>query len=109
MIYFSYFPSIMTYGLVIWGSSYHSNTVFKLQKRIIRIMVAVRDRESCREYFRFRMELRMHMAEDKTGSRHEGIENFLADVLTQALRLGAVKQAAGLPARLGMVRVRVPF
>jgi hypothetical protein len=42
----------MTYGLVFWGSSYHSNTVFKLQKRIIIIMVGIGDRESCREYFR---------------------------------------------------------
>jgi hypothetical protein len=42
----------MTYRLVFWGNSYHSNTVFKLQKRIIRIMVEIRCRESCREYFR---------------------------------------------------------
>jgi hypothetical protein len=27
----------MTYGLVFWGNSYHSNTVLKLQKRIIRV------------------------------------------------------------------------
>jgi hypothetical protein len=46
MVYFSYFHPIMSYGLVFGGNSYHSNTVFKLQKRIIR------DRESCREYFR---------------------------------------------------------
>jgi hypothetical protein len=52
MVYFSYFHSIMSYGLVFWGSSYHSNTVFKLKKRIIRIMVGIRDRESCREYLR---------------------------------------------------------
>jgi hypothetical protein len=32
--------------------SYHSNTVFKLQKRIIRIMVGIRSRESCREYIK---------------------------------------------------------
>jgi hypothetical protein len=38
--------------LVFWGNSYHSNTVFKLQKRIIRIMVRIRDWESCKEYFR---------------------------------------------------------
>jgi hypothetical protein len=44
MVYFSYFHSIMTYGLVFWGNSYHSNTVFKLQMRIIRIMVGIRDR-----------------------------------------------------------------
>jgi hypothetical protein len=52
MVYFSYFHFIMTYGLVFWGNSYHSNTVFKLQKRITRIMMGIRDRESCREYFR---------------------------------------------------------
>jgi hypothetical protein len=33
MAYFYYSHSIMTYGLVFWGNSYHSNTVFKLQKR----------------------------------------------------------------------------
>jgi hypothetical protein len=33
MVYCSYFHSIMTYGLVFWGNSYHSNTVLKLQKR----------------------------------------------------------------------------
>jgi hypothetical protein len=43
MVYVSYFHSIMTYGLVFWGNSYHSNTVFKLQKRIIRIMVGIRE------------------------------------------------------------------
>jgi hypothetical protein len=52
MVYFSYFHSIMTYRLVFWGNSYHSNTVIKLQKRIIRIVVGIRDRESCREHFR---------------------------------------------------------
>jgi hypothetical protein len=35
MVYFPYFHSIMSYGLVFWGNSYHSNTVFKPQKRII--------------------------------------------------------------------------
>jgi hypothetical protein len=47
MVYFSYFHSIMSYGLVFWGNSYYSNTVFKLQMKIIRIMVGIRDRESC--------------------------------------------------------------
>jgi hypothetical protein len=42
----------MSYGLVFWGNSYHHNTVFTLHKRIIRIMVGIRGRESYREYFR---------------------------------------------------------
>jgi hypothetical protein len=33
----------MTYGLVFWGNYYNSKRVFKLQKRIIRIMVGIRD------------------------------------------------------------------
>jgi hypothetical protein len=33
MVYFSYFHSIMIFRLIFWGNSYHSNTVFKLQKR----------------------------------------------------------------------------
>jgi hypothetical protein len=52
MVYFFYFHSIMTYRLICWGNSYHSNTVFKLQKRIIGIMVGIRDKDSCRKYFR---------------------------------------------------------
>jgi hypothetical protein len=52
MVYISYFHSIMNYRLIFWGNSYNSNTIFKLRKRIIKIMVGIRDRESCREYFR---------------------------------------------------------
>jgi hypothetical protein len=33
----------MSYGLIFWGSPYHSNTIFKLQKGIVRIMVGIRD------------------------------------------------------------------
>ncbi|PNF37508.1 hypothetical protein B7P43_G14331 [Cryptotermes secundus] len=51
-VYFSYFHSIMTYGLIFWGNCYYSNTIFKLQKRIIRIMVGIGNRKSCREYFK---------------------------------------------------------
>jgi hypothetical protein len=48
------FPGLTSYicQLIIQQHSYHSNAVFKLQKRIIRIMVGIRDRESCRDYFR---------------------------------------------------------
>jgi hypothetical protein len=52
MVYYSYFHSIITYGLIFWGNSYYSNTIFRLQKRTIRIIVGMRDRDSCREHFR---------------------------------------------------------
>ena len=37
MVYFSYFHSIMTYGIIFWGNSRYSDIIFKLQKRAIRI------------------------------------------------------------------------
>jgi hypothetical protein len=52
MVYYSYFHSIITYGLIFWGNSYYSNTIFRLQKRTIRIIVGIRDRDSCTEHFR---------------------------------------------------------
>jgi len=52
MVYYSYFHSIMTYGLIFWGNSHHSNIIFRLQKEIIRIIVGIRGRDSCREHFK---------------------------------------------------------
>ena len=39
MIYYSYFHSIMIYGLLFWGNSPDSQKIFRLQKNIIRIMM----------------------------------------------------------------------
>ena len=50
MVYYSYFHSIMMYGLIFWGNSYYSNAIFRLQKRTVRIFVGIRD--SYREHFR---------------------------------------------------------
>jgi hypothetical protein len=52
VVYYSYFHSIMTYGLIFCGNSYYSNTTFRLQKRTIRIIVGIRDRDTCREHLR---------------------------------------------------------
>jgi hypothetical protein len=51
MIYHSYFHSVMTYGLLFWGSSPDSIKIFRLQKKIIRIMTGCRSRDSCRNLF----------------------------------------------------------
>ena len=29
MVYFSYFHSLLTYGIIFWGNSRHSNTIFR--------------------------------------------------------------------------------
>ena len=34
--YFAFAHSILSYGIILWGISKHSNTIFKIQKRIIR-------------------------------------------------------------------------
>ena len=51
MIYYSYVHSIITYGIIFWGNSPHSTHIFKIQKRIIRIMTKSR-RDSCRQLFK---------------------------------------------------------
>jgi hypothetical protein len=39
-------------GTILGGNSSYSNTIFKLQKRIITINPGARARDSCREYFK---------------------------------------------------------
>ena len=46
VIYYSYFHSIMSYGIIFWGHSASSLRVFRLQKRIIRIMMGCKSRDS---------------------------------------------------------------
>jgi len=52
IIYDSYVHLIMTYGLIFWGNSPHSTNIFKIQKRIIRIMTKSRSRDCCRQLFK---------------------------------------------------------
>jgi hypothetical protein len=47
IIYHAYFHSVITYGVIFWGTSSHSLNNFKLQKRIVRI-----PRDSCRTFFK---------------------------------------------------------
>jgi len=41
----------MTCGLIFWGNSPDSFKIFRLQKKIIRIMMGCRSRDSCRKLF----------------------------------------------------------
>ena len=52
LIYYSYFHSILTYGIIFWGNTPHSNVIFKMQKKIVRTMVGIRNRDFCREHFK---------------------------------------------------------
>jgi len=52
MVYFSYFHSIMSYGIIFWGNSHLSSNIFKIQKRVIRIITNKSKRDSCRQLYK---------------------------------------------------------
>jgi len=52
IIYYSYFNSIISHSLLFWGNSPYSLKIFRLQKKIIRIMTGSGSRVSCRNLFR---------------------------------------------------------
>jgi hypothetical protein len=52
MIYYSLFHSVLAYGILFWGISSSSLKLFKLQKRVVRIMTDQGNRTSCRELFK---------------------------------------------------------
>ena len=51
-IYYSYFNAIISYGLPFLGNSPHCVKIFRMQKRIIRIMIGCKNRVSFRNLFR---------------------------------------------------------
>jgi len=52
MIYYAFFHSAMSYGIMFWGNSSHSSMIFRLQKKAIRIMEGCGNRVSCRNLFK---------------------------------------------------------
>ena len=46
------FSCVWSYGVLFWGNSPHSPIIFKMQKRLLRILVGVGYRDSCRELFK---------------------------------------------------------
>lgn len=52
LVYFSYFHSIMSYGILLWGRAADMESVFVLQKRAVRAIYNLSRRESLRELFK---------------------------------------------------------
>ena len=52
MVYFAYFQPVFQYGIIFWGNSAYAQQIFKLQKRVIRIMSGMGPRYSCRNLFK---------------------------------------------------------
>jgi hypothetical protein len=41
----------MSYGIIFWGKSYQSIKIFRMQQRVIRIIMGHGNRDSCRNVF----------------------------------------------------------
>ena len=54
IIYFSYVHSVMSYGIILGGNSHDSNSIFKIPKRMIRIITNTGSRVSCRQLFSYK-------------------------------------------------------
>lgn len=52
IVYFSYFHSLMTYGILLWGNSAESHSIFVLQKRAVRAIYGLGSRVSLRDRFK---------------------------------------------------------
>jgi hypothetical protein len=60
MVYYAYFHSGMSYGIIFWGNSTHSTKIFKIQKRAIRIITGSKNRDACRDLFKNLKRLPFH-------------------------------------------------
>jgi exonuclease III len=49
--YFAYFNSILSYGIILWGCSGQTSSIFKIQKKAIRIISGKPPGYSCRNLF----------------------------------------------------------
>ncbi|CAH2211312.1 jg23354 [Pararge aegeria aegeria] len=52
LVYFAYFHSVMSYGILLWGKAADIETIFILQKRAVRSIYKLKSRESLREKFK---------------------------------------------------------
>jgi len=52
MIYYSYVQSVTSHGIIFGGNSHLSGSIFKVQKRIIRIITNAGKRDSCCQLYK---------------------------------------------------------
>jgi hypothetical protein len=52
MIYFAYIHSVITYGIIFWGNSSYTVKLFRIQKRVMRIMMGLKKKDSCKNPFK---------------------------------------------------------
>ena len=52
MVYHSLFHSVLSYGVICWGNSSQSITIYKIEEKVIRVMLWCRNRNSCKNVFK---------------------------------------------------------
>ena len=52
MIYYSYVQSVMSFGIIFRGNPHLNGSIFKVQERIIRIIINAVQRDSCRQLYK---------------------------------------------------------
>ncbi len=52
LIYHSYCHSVLTVGIIFCGNTPHSNVIIKMQNRMIRIEMGIRNRDYCTAYIK---------------------------------------------------------
>jgi hypothetical protein len=52
MTYFSCVHSVLSYGLIFWRNSSHSEYIFRIHKRTVRVIMGSGRRDSCCQLFR---------------------------------------------------------
>ena len=52
VIYYAFFHSVMSYAIIFGGKSSHSSIIFRIQKKVIRIMEGCGNRVLCRNLFK---------------------------------------------------------
>jgi hypothetical protein len=52
MVYYAYFHSILNFGIIFWGNSSYTISIFRVQKRVLRILTGIGNRNSCRQLFK---------------------------------------------------------
>lgn len=60
LVYNANFYSLMSYGIIAWGSSRHANRVLVIQKRAMRIIYDLKKRDSCVPIFKAQKILTFH-------------------------------------------------
>jgi hypothetical protein len=52
VIYYAFFHLVMSYGIIFWANLLHSSIIFRIQKKVIRIMEGCGSRVSFRNLFK---------------------------------------------------------